>query len=361
MIDERPMSSQFMHWAKTRQWAGCTLGVSGIKGLTLAELGASMEDLALDGPAGYGHAPLREALAAQSGVGPDRIVTAAGTSGANHLVFATLLRSGDEVAMEHPVYEPMLAVVRHLGAEVRFFPRRRENGFRLDPADVGGAMTPRTRAVVLSNLHNPSSAVTDEATLRAVGAMADRVGARVVVDEVYLDAAFEDAPPSAGRLGDGFVVTTSLTKVYGVGGLRAGWIVAEPALAERMWQLKNLFGVNDAHPAERLAVVALSKRAELLARTRRILDANRAVWNEFLPRRGDLEAEPSTAGTTSFPRVRSGDADRLAALLRERYDTSVVPGRFFGAPDHIRVGLCGDPGLFAEGVLRLGRALDELA
>jgi len=127
-----------------------------------------------------------------------------------------------------------------------------------------------------------------------------------------------------------------------------------------MWQLKNLFGVNEAHPAGCLALCALRRSGELLARARRILDANRSTWDSFLDGRGDLAVSGAPVGTTVFPRVLSGDADALCALLRERYETSLVPGRFFGAPAHIRVGLCGDPTIFREGLARLGSALDEL-
>ncbi|HEX4824361.1 MAG TPA: pyridoxal phosphate-dependent aminotransferase [Candidatus Polarisedimenticolaceae bacterium] len=360
MSGSRVVGSVYMDWAKRKQVAPHTLAVSGIMGLSWDELGATEADLALDGLVGYGHGPLLEAFAAKSKVGPERIVLASGTSGANHLALATLLADGGEVALESPVYEPVESLVRYLGAPVRAFPRRHENGFRIDPDDVARAVTPRTKAIVLSNLHNPSSAMVDEKTLRALGALADRVGAKVVADEVYLDAAFEAAAPSVASLGDAYVVTTSLTKVYGLGGLRAGWIVAEPGLAERMWSLKNLFGVNEANPAERLAVVALKKSDAILARTRRILDANRAVWDAFLAGRHDLEVERLPYGTTSFPRVLSGSADRLCEILRERYETSLVPGRFFGAGDHVRLGLCGDPGRFPAAIERLGAALDDL-
>jgi aspartate/methionine/tyrosine aminotransferase len=355
------MESPYMHWAKTHQAATYTLAVSGIKGLSLAELGATIDDLELDGAPGYGLPALCDALADKAGVAADRIVLATGTSGANHLVFATMLAPGDEVAMELPAYEPMEMLASHLGATVRHFERRPENGFRVDPADVAAVVTPRTRLVVLSNLHNPSSVPTDEATLRAVGAIAERAAAMVLVDEAYLDAAFDSAPPSAGRLGDVFVVTTSLTKVFGLGGLRCGWIVAPPALSARIWQLKNLFGVNEVHPGGCLALCALKRRGEILARARGILDANRAAWESFLVGRDDLAVPGVSRGTTVFPRVLSSDADALCSLLRERYETSLVPGRFFGAPAYVRVGLCGDPGVFREGLSRLGNALDDLA
>ena len=349
-----------MHWAKTQRAARYTLAVSGIKSLDLAELGATWDDLCLDGGDGYGLPALRAALAAKAGVSDDRIVLATGTSGANHLAFATLVESGDEVAMERPGYEPLESLARHLGAAVRYFPRRPENGFRIDTADVAAVVTPKTRLIVLSNLNNPTSVATDEATLRAIGAIAGRSRAKVLVDEAYLDAAFESAPPSAGRLGDVFVVTTSLTKVFGLNGLRCGWIVAEPALASRIWQLKNLFGVNDAHPAACLSLCALRRSGEILGRSRVILEANRLSWESFLVGRDDLSVAGDSRGTTVFPRVLSCEADALCAHLRERYETSCVPGRFFGEPAFVRVGLCGDPEIFRDGLARLGSALKDL-
>lgn len=357
----RPMRSAYMHWAKTRQQARFTLALSGIQAIALDDLGASWTDLALDASDAYGWAPLSEAIASGYGLSASHVVTAAGTSGANHLAMATLIEPGDEVLHEWPGYEPMLTLAAHLGGRLRAVERRADRGFALDAADVVAAITPRTRLVVLSNLHNPSSVPTDAATLLAIGEAAAAVGARVLVDEVYLEAAFEDAPPSAATLGAAFVVTSSLTKVYGISGLRAGWIVAAPALAERMWHVKNLFGVNDPHPAERLALAAHRRLDTFRERARRILDTNRAAWNTFLAAHAeDLEVAPSRMGTTAFPRVVHADGDRLEQWLRERYDTTVVPGRFFGAPGHVRIGLCGDPDTFVGGLDRLSSALADL-
>jgi aspartate/methionine/tyrosine aminotransferase len=125
--------------------------------------------------------------------------------------------------------------------------------------------------------------------------------------------------------------------------------------------LKDLFGVNDPHPAERLAVIALGRVDVFAARARRVLDTNRAAWHAFLEAHGeDLDVERLPFGTTSFPRVVLADGDRLERILRERYETTVVPGRFFGAPAHVRVGLCGEPAVFPEALARLHEALVEL-
>src|SRR5581483_11316090 len=153
--------------------------------------------------------------------------TAEGTSFANFLAMATILNPGDEVLIENPHYGLLSDTVQYIGAEVRLFPRLAEEGYGVNPARVREAMSPRTKLIVLTNLHNPSSVLTPDATLREVVELARSVGARVLVDEVYLDAVYENTPRTSFHLGPEVVVTNSLTKVYGVSGLRCGWILAE--------------------------------------------------------------------------------------------------------------------------------------
>ncbi len=194
--------------------------------------------------------------------------------------------------------------------------------------------------------------------LKAIGEIARRVGARVLVDEVYLDVLFDDAPPSSSHLGDEFVVTSSLTKAYGLSGLRCGWVIAEPGLAKKIWRLNDLFGVIPAHAAERLSVIALDNLGKIAERARLLLDRNRAMINEFLDSRDDLQAVRCAFGTTVFPRLVRGDVETLCALLREKYETTVVPGYFFEMANHFRVGLGCASDVLEGGLERLGAALD---
>ena len=361
----RVTSSEYMHWAKTvHARARFNLANSGMRAYPLAGLPVSLADIELSGPSFYGYAPLQEAIARKEDVSTDCVVAANGTSMANHLAMAALVSPGDEVLVERPAYELLLSTARYLGADVRRFERKREDDFRLDPAEVRRALTPRTRLIILTNLHNPSCSLADEAALREIGDLAQSVGARVISDEVYLDSAVTDAPPrSAFHLGPVFLSTNSLTKFYGLGGLRCGWILAEPDTARRIWRLNDLFGAMQPHPAERLSVAALANLPRVAAESRALLDANLPHFNRFLAAREELEGPPLTHGTVSFPRLRGGDAaavERLSELLLERYETSIVPGRFFERPDHIRVGVALDTDILVEGLSRLGAALDEL-
>ena len=353
--------SSYMQWAKNRPKVKYDLALSGILNLPFAELEATIGDLDLNGDNAYGYRPLIDALASHCGVAPESVVTiSGGTSMANHLAMAAALEHGDEVLIEQPTYEPVLAVARYFGAEIKRFPRTFENGFRVDVDEIAKRITSRTRLIVLTNLHNPSSTLVVEETLRQIGELARNVGARVLVDEVYLEAMFEAAPQSSVHLGPEFIATSSLTKGYGLSGLRCGWILAEPELAQQMRLLNDLFGAVGPQPAERLSVVALAKLPKFIARAKKILESNRAVLSEFFDSREELKVVRTESGTTAFPVLMKGQVEDLCTLLTEKHDTAVVPGRFFESPEHFRIGMCAEPELFNEGVQRLGAALDEL-
>ncbi|HEV8169158.1 MAG TPA: aminotransferase class I/II-fold pyridoxal phosphate-dependent enzyme [Pyrinomonadaceae bacterium] len=355
----RTMSSAYMNWAKTRSTAKFNLATSGLGNLKLRELRVSLDDLEItDG--GYGYQPLIQSIAARYRVDPETVVTAAGTTFANHLAMAALIEPGDEILFEQPAYEPMFAAALYLGAKVRRFARRFDNGFRVDLEELESLVSPETRLIVLTNLHNPSGVLIHEAELKKIGEIARGVGARVLVDEVYMETLFEDSPRTAFHLGNEFVVTSSLTKAFGLSGLRCGWIFAEPELAKRMWLLNDLFAATPVHAGERLSVIAMQQLGEIGTRAKELLDRNRRLLNEFLDTRKDLEVIRPEFGTVMFPRVRRDSADELCQLLREKYETSVVPGRFFEMPAHFRVGIAGDTSVLEEGLERLGRALDEL-
>lgn len=354
----RAMASEYMHWAKTRPPARYNLASSEVPHFRLDRFPIAIDELGLDGASRYRYPALRDAIANKCGVTADRVVMADGASMANMLAMAALIAPGDDVLVEHPAYEPMVAAARFLGGQIRHFTREGPQ-FDLDPEAVARAMTPQTRLILLTNLHNPTGNLAGETALRAIGAIAEQAGARVLIDEVYLDASIP-AQTSAAHLDDAFVSTSSLTKCYGLSGLRCGWILAPPALAEKMWRLNELFGVAQAHPAERLSCLALARLDEIGAELPALLARNRALANDFFAGRGDLEAAPMVHGITALPRLLRGDPDALDARLRTHYDTAIVPGRFFGLADHFRIGVGGPTETVEAGLERLGAALDEL-
>ena len=280
----RHRHSDYMLWAKTQGRAKFNLATSGVGSFPLSELPVTIDQLEINGDSTYGYAPLQHAIAKKCGVDPDCVVAAAGTSMANHLAMATLIDPGDEVLIEQPTYELLTSTLLYLGAAVKTFrPRPKRAGTRSIPREVRRAITPKTKLIVLTNLHNPSSVLASDSVLREIGDLARSVGARVLVDEVYLDAVYTNTPKTSYHLGPEFVVTSSLTKVYGLSGLRCGWILAKPDLARAMWRLNDLFASIPAHPAELLSVVALENLDhDPRARTEDRRSRPRAAESSFL-------------------------------------------------------------------------------
>jgi aspartate/methionine/tyrosine aminotransferase len=356
----RTLSSEYMHFAKLSTAARYGLASSGVADCVLADLGAGLEDVALHGPNAYGYAPLTERIAERFRVPPDCVVTAGGTSFANHLAMAALVSPGDEVLVEDPIYELLTATLGYFQADVRRFVRRPEDRWALDVEAVVGALTTRTRLVVLTNLHNPTGDLARVADIEAIAAAADRVGARVLIDEVYLELMFRDGPAFTAFRPDGnVIVTSSLTKAYGLSGLRCGWILAPAALAERMRRLNDLFASLPPHIAERLGVVAFERLPALRARASAMLDVNRVAYREILGGHPGLDQVILDQGTTMFPRLVAGEGDGFFRRLMTRFETSVVPGRFFGRPDHLRIGLAGDTAMTRTGLERIAEALES--
>jgi hypothetical protein len=359
---KRAMASEYLEWAKLYSSAKYNLATSGIMGYPLSALPVSIADLEINGPDSYGYVPLLERLAHRYGVTADCIVTTNGTSMANHLAMAAVLEPGDEVLVERPAYGLLLEVASYLGAKVQRFDRRADNGFQVDLEELRSKLTANTRLVVLTNLHNPSGAFLNEKVLIKIGELAAQIGARVLVDEVYLDmvpeSEFTSPARTCARLGNQFIVTNSLTKAYGLSGIRCGWILAEPKLAKRISRLNDLFNATPVHPGELLSVIALDHLAQIVARGQEILRSNRAALDTFLDSRTDLELFRPAWGTVVFPRLKHGSVDQFCEFLRASYQTSVVPGHFFEMPDRFRIGIGGDPIMTADALSRLSKALD---
>ena len=346
-----------MYWSKTQSRARFNLATSGVAPFPLRELPVDLKELEINGENDYGYAPLQQAIAAHHEVNPDCVVESAGTSMANHLAMAAIIEPGDEVLIEHPAYGPILDVAQYLQANVKRFRRAEENGWAIDPVDVRRCVTPKTRLIVITNLHNPTSAFTPESVLREIGDIARSVGAFVLVDEVYLDAVYEETPRTAFHLGPEFVVTSSLTKAYGVSGLRCGWILAQPDLGWKMRRLNDLYSATPVHPGELLSVVTFRHLDLLRERARRIVEADRKLLRDFLAHQTGVSAVETKWGTTTFPRLVRGNTDAFLERLRSEFDTSAVPGRFFEMPDHFRIGMGANTEMFGEGLNRIGRAL----
>jgi aspartate/methionine/tyrosine aminotransferase len=212
---------------------------------------------------------------------------------------------------------------------------------------------------------------TDGETLAALQALAEEANLHVLVDEVYLDVTntLHEAPGGAvpravGRyrpaalVGDRLLSVSSLTKSYGLSGLRCGWIIASSAVAERARRVRDVIDNIGAAPADRLSALAFTHLDHLATRARKLVTTNLEITQMFLARHPELEVATPLEATITFPRLSGrADTDPFVARLFTEHGVAVAAGSFFGAPAHIRLSLGGRTEILTAGLERIGRLL----
>ncbi|MCG6988899.1 MAG: aminotransferase class I/II-fold pyridoxal phosphate-dependent enzyme [Gemmatimonadetes bacterium] len=358
----RPESwAPYLTWAKHHPHARYDLCGSNLLHCSVDDLPGARESLELFARNDDGYPPLVEAIAERYGVAPDRVTTASGAAGATFLALGALVRPGDTILAEWPGYDPQTGAARFLGANVRMFDRAWSDGFQVDPDRVARELTSTTRVIMLTNLHNPSGVYADASTLLAIGEMAEAVGAKVLVDEVYLEAGLDlDTTPAATR-GDVFVSVSSLTKSFGLAGLRLGWMLADPDTVEAVRRTRDVVDGTGAVPSERLGTLAFEHIDRLLERAHAILEPHWHMLERFVESRSELEwVAPVEGSCVAFPRlVGTADAGPFVDMARDEFGVGLVPGSFFGAPAHFRIAIGGKRQTLEDGIEALGKALDK--
>lgn len=342
---------------------------SGVRPLTLRELVGMGFDLDgfLDQPLGYsqsnGTIELREKIAAlYPGAAAGNIEVTNGTSEANYLVALSQLRPGDEVAMEVPNYMQMPGVVRSLGATVRTFRLRQDTGWEPDWEEFDRAVTPKTRLLYLSNPNNPTGAVLSDEAMQRIVARCQETGTWLLADEVYLGAEI-DRPrtKSFWGMGDRVVVTSGLSKAYGIPGVRVGWMAGDERLVHECWTQHDYVTIGPNKMSDRIAQVAVlpENRERCYSRTREILRHNLPIAREWVAGfRGRLTWREPQAGAIGLLKYDTDTPSLdIAERVRTRQSTLIVPGSHVGLEGYIRVWLGGREEFLREGLRRVGAEL----
>ena len=320
----------------------------------------------VDPPTG---ATLETQIAGEYGVHPEQVLVTAGASVANFVATAAALypdadatdpEAAEPTALvEKPTYEPLLKTPQAVGGDVNRFIREEKS--RLVPDRVAKAMTDDTRLVTVTNRHNPSGRLAGRETLAEMAAVADDNDARLLVDEVYAPYVAEpvDGPfggPTAAGL-DGAVVTNSLTKFHGLSDLRIGWLVADRPFVERARSVAyHVPGVSG--PGRALGKRAFHNTDELDARSRELVATNADLLASFVENREDVEGVLAPGSTFAFLDPVNVDGDELTETAWEE-GVLVVPGRFLGDEERIRVSLGRSPDHVAAGLDALADVLDS--
>ncbi len=337
---------------------------SGVRPVSLRELAAMGLDLdaILSMPLGYsqsnGTIPLRESLAAiYPGTTPDHIEVTNGTSEANYLLALALLREGDEVALEVPNYMQYGGVPQSCGARLRPFRLCLDRDWEPDWEEFESAVNEKTRLVYLSNPNNPTGSVLSPAAMRRIVDRCEAVGAYLLADEVYLGAEIHcPRTVSFWGMSERVIVTSGLSKAYGIPGVRIGWIVGPPDVIEQCWSQHDYITIGPNKISDAVARVAVENREKLYARTRAILQQNLPVMRQWVESFGGfLTFREPQAGALCLVRYGSETLSYpLCQRVRVNQSVLIVPGVHLGLEGFLRLWLGGKPEFLTEGLRRVG-------
>jgi aspartate/methionine/tyrosine aminotransferase len=302
-------------------------------------------DLRLGYTESSGHPLLRAEIArTYQTVDPDQVLLCSGAQEAIFVVLGAMLSPGDHAVVVWPSYQSLHEVARAAGAEVTLLPLEHEQGWALDLDRLRAALRPATRAVVVNFPHSPTGALPTRSTLDALVELAEERGAWLVSDEVYrlleLDPA-ERWPAAVDRSRRALSIGV-MTKAFGLGGLRIGWVAChDRELLGRFAARKDYTTICNSAPSEILALIGLRAADRLLARSMGIVRSNlRQLDSFFAEQSGWIEWVRARASTVGFPRLRGDlDADAFTAALVKAERVLLLPGSVFGHPgNHVRLG-----------------------
>lgn len=348
------------------------IGSSGVQSYSLSELREltgltheEMDAVVFDDSRTFGDPLLCEAVARRWGTGdPARVMATHGSNEAIFLALNALLGPGDEVVILDPIYPQFYSIAESLGARLKTWRLRAELGFRPDVGEARRMIGPRTKAVVVNFPHNPTGASLARDEQEELIAAAAGVGAYLVWDAAFAELTYDSAPlPDPTLSYERAVSTGTLSKAYGLPGLRVGWLLAPPEVLERCALVRDHINLH-LSPLVELVARRVVEHADRLCGIRlRQARKNLALLAEWAAGHAEhVEFTPPRGGVCAFPRLRGlADTEAFCHRLARARRVLLVPGRCFGAPQHVRLGFGGETEAFAEGLRRLGSQLESRA
>ncbi len=351
------------------------LAESSVSDATLADVGAGLAadlgGLVLQYGDHLGLPELRSLVAADgAGVSPDHVLVTPGAVAALFIVHTTLLEPGDHLVVARPNYATNVETPRAVGADVEYLDLEYDAGWAVDVDRIASMLRPATKLVSLTTPHNPTGATMSRQTLDAVVALVERHGgARLLLDETYREMTFGEALPVGASLSPRVISVTSLSKTFGLPGIRVGWLITQDRdLFGRFLAAKEQILISGSLVDETIALAALRRRPEWLPEIRARIDAAFQITSAWIDGNPRFEWVPPRGGVVGFPRIRPDvaaglDVDRFYELLFERHGTVVGPGHWFEQPrSHFRLGYgWPEPEELQGGLAALDAALDEAA
>lgn len=320
------------------------LSESSIRDQTLHSFAATLPDLTLFYGEHRGEARLRQAIATQgAGLSPDQVLVTAGAAGALFIIATSLLSADGHLVVVRPNYATNIETPQAIGCEITYIDQVFDDGFALDLDAIARAIRPDTRYVSITCPHNPTGTLISEAALRELIALVEARGCRLLVDETYRDLSYGEQLPVAASLSPAVISVSSLSKAYGIPGIRIGWIVTrDAALYETFLAAKEQIGICGSVIDEWIAGEMLARRDSFLAALAPVMHKRLSIMRDWVESDPLIEWVEPKGGVVCFPRMKVAagfDFDRFYATLLEKHGTYVGPGHWFDMPrSHFRIG-----------------------
>lgn len=315
------------------------LSESSISDRKLSDFGLTVPDLPLHYNDHRGAPALRELIVAgEPGLSAGDVLITAGAAGALFIVATSLLTKNDHLVVVRPNYATNLETPRAIGCALGFVDLAFEDSFALDVDRVKAALRPNTKVISITTPHNPTGVTLPGETLGRLAALAARHGCRLVVDETYRDLCYRELPNLAASLGPHVISVSSLSKAYGIPGIRLGWIVtANRELQELFLAAKEQISICGSVIHEWIGEKVLERRAGILGDTLAEMRHRLALVTDWIAGEPQLEWVPPAGGVVCLPRMRSTPPGGTAGFYRRLLEiegTYVGPGHWFELPDN---------------------------
>ncbi|WP_278465105.1 aminotransferase class I/II-fold pyridoxal phosphate-dependent enzyme [Saccharolobus islandicus] len=324
-------------WQSLRDWrAKYVLSESGVESLDLSEI--KIPNVKLE----YGHTKglikLRQLVSSlYPGKKEDDVIITAGGAEANHLTILSTIKSGDEVIVEMPNYMQIPGLLRGINAKVKYIWLK--DDFKLDLNELNEIVSKNTKAIVITNPNNPTGMVLSESEIKGIIEIAEDNHVTVIADEVYRGLEHDGKMrPSFVDLYDNAISTNSMSKVYGLPGIRIGWVVASKELVDRMWSIRDYTSISPSVIGQEITYNVLLEREKFMDRARRIALNNMRLMERLI---GDLDVKwvKPNATVLAYLKLNVKNTYDFSEKLFEKYSVLVNPGECFEMPGYVRIGL----------------------
>ncbi|MEA2694767.1 MAG: hypothetical protein QOJ16_4154 [Acidobacteriota bacterium] len=346
------------------------IGSSGVENYSFADLrrmlGITHEEIdgiVFQDSQTLGGQGLRQAIADHlAGGRAEAVMVTHGSTDANHLTMTTLLEPGDEVVVLDPCYQQLYGIAEAMGCRLKRWPLRFERGFHPDFDELDDLLTPQVKMVVVNFPHNPTGASISRDEQRRLIAAADRIGAYLVWDGAFAEITYDEPPLPEPLDYPRAVSQGTMSKAYGLPGLRVGWCLAAPEILERFIRVRDYTTLHLSPLVELVAQRVMKNAAVIVGRRLEQARINRGQLAQWIGEQdGRIDWVPPRGGVSAFVRFHDlPDVDSFCHRLASELGVLLVPGSCFHQPAHARLGFGCSRAVLTEGLDRTARLLRSL-